>query len=73
MTGTIKKIFLVLFILGVSTLLFSVVFGDIGRSLIWEAMEPVFQRTWTERTMNDGDTISYRLTEVFNEMREVTE
>lgn len=54
-----------------STLLFSVVFGGVGRSLIWGALEPVFQSTWMDNTMQDGSLVSNELSSDFDRLVEV--
>ncbi|MNV83603.1 hypothetical protein D3C71_1774200 [compost metagenome] len=56
-----------------SLIIFAMVFGNLGKSFIWAALEPVFQQTWEERTLNDGRIVNEKLTEQFNSIYQVTD
>jgi hypothetical protein len=70
-SSLVKNVFVILGVMMISTLLFSVVFSGLGRSLIWGAIEPVFQSTWMDNTMQDGSLVDKALTEDFDSLIEV--
>jgi hypothetical protein len=71
MSTFVKNIFLIAGTMMLSLLIFSVVFGSIGKSFMWHSMEPVFQKGWNKYTMNDGDMLTDNLTKVFDNAKEL--
>lgn len=66
MNTMVKNVFIVVGTMMFSVLVYSVMFGDVGRSFMWSNMEPMFQKNWNRYTMNDGDLLTERMVEVFD-------
>lgn len=73
MHSVVKNVFIIIGTLVMSLLLFSLVFGDAGRGLIWEGVEPVYQANWRMNTYDDGALIGNQMTSTFNQTVEITE
>lgn len=71
MHSMVKTVFVIIGTMMLSLVLFNIVFGDIGRSLIWGDLEPIFQHNWEMNTYKDGELIGEKLAKTFDEAEEV--
>lgn len=73
MNGVLKYVFLIIGTLVASLLLYMLVFGDVGRNLTWNALEPVYINEWNEATFHEGDMTSEHMTDTFNNTVDISE
>lgn len=57
MSSVLKNVFSILGIMLISLLLFNLVFGNRGRSIMWGGIKPVIEKSWKDNTLNDGKGI----------------
>lgn len=73
MQSVIKQVFMIIGAVVMSLLLYMLVFGQAGRTLMWEALEPVYINEWSEATFNEGNQTSEFLTDTFNTGVDISE
>lgn len=54
MNSMIKEVFSILGMLVLSLVIWGFMFGSVGRTFIWTAMEPACINHWERCTLNDG-------------------
>lgn len=72
MNSLTKDVFKIVGVMALSLILFALIFGDKGRNAVWNALEPTFQSSWSDRTYNDGKTLEQKYTQTFNNSVELT-
>ena len=63
----IQEVFKTIGMIVITLLLFSLFFGGIGRTFMWNGIERPLQNHWKMITMNDGSDISEAIGTVFDE------
>lgn len=71
MNSVIKQVFLIIGAMVVSLLLYTLVFGDLGKRAMWTGLEPAFQKNWDRYTYDDGERVGEVLTDIFDSAIEV--
>lgn len=54
----------------VSLVLWFLIFGAVGRTFMWNAIEPAMVNHWSECTLQDGKILSDTFSKVFNDAPE---
>ena len=65
LTNIIKSVFSIIAVLLVSLVLWAMIFGATGRTIMWQAIEPAMAKHWSECTMKDGKVLSDTFSGVF--------
>ena len=68
----VKKVFLIIGTLVASVLLFTAVFGDVGRELIWTNIKGSFESEWQEATRGDGSREASLVDSVFQKSEDLS-
>lgn len=58
MSNVIANVFKVIGVLLMSLILWQMLMGSAGRTLMWNTIEPAMQRQWSVATMQDGKLLS---------------
>ena len=66
MSEFIKNVFYIIGMLVLSLCLWTLLFGDIGRSIMWNGTRPIMERHWLSYTLDDGRLLEQALDAEFD-------
>ena len=68
----VVSVFKILAALMLTLILYTVVMGSVGRTIMWSAIEPAIQTQWSMSTMEDGRVFSDLYGDMFDNTKEYT-